>query len=288
MFLEKIFKVPAFQEAYVAGLKEFSQGIFRPERLAWQVDELARAIQPAIEDESPEKLERFTQVVAGKTVEMAPFGGGPGGPRRGGFGGQGPMFQAPKPIKPFVAIRARSIQDQLDGKSKGMEVGGFGPGGGPPRGGPGRNPELVNFRCVRIGGVVDPDLPQRAANKVLNPEIHILGDDPLWLTDVGRRRGSHDGIKFAIVGVPSRGITQDLMGGVQFLGACHRLGRSVIEIRMKVLGQQPVRSANLPESAVAVEAERGVMIGFSALQSPILPCEISVASFNAASNCIWH
>jgi hypothetical protein len=114
------------------------------------VDEIARAIQPAIEEESPEKLARFTQVVAGKTVEATPFGGrpgpaeragenpGPGGPRRGGpFGGPGPMFQPPKPIKPFVVIRARSIQDQLEGKSKGMELGGFRPGGGSPRGGPG-------------------------------------------------------------------------------------------------------------------------------------------------------
>jgi spore coat protein H len=150
IFLERVFKVPAFQKAYLASLREFSQGLFRPERLSGQVDEIARAIQPAIEEESPEKLSRFTQVVAGKTVEAAPFGGPPrppetagdnagsSGPRRGGpFGGPGPMFQPPKPIKPFVVIRARSIQDQLDGKSKGMEVGGFGPGRGPRRGGPG-------------------------------------------------------------------------------------------------------------------------------------------------------
>src|SRR5678816_1203833 len=39
MFLERIFKVPAFQEAYLAILKEFSQGLFRPERLSGQVDE---------------------------------------------------------------------------------------------------------------------------------------------------------------------------------------------------------------------------------------------------------
>ena len=47
------------------------------------------------------------------------------------------MFQPPKPIKPFVIVRARSIQDQLDGNSKGMEVGGFGQGRGPQRGGAG-------------------------------------------------------------------------------------------------------------------------------------------------------
>ena len=57
------------------------------------------------------------------------------------FGGGDPI----KSIKGFVKIRAQSISDQLDGKSEGQTVGGFGfrpggPGGpgGPPGGfGPG-------------------------------------------------------------------------------------------------------------------------------------------------------
>ena len=55
---------------------------------------------------------------------------------------------------------------------------------------------------------------------------------------------------------------------------------------MMMFGQQPVSGANLLEGAAAVEAERGVMIDFSALQSPTLPREICTASFIAPSNCI--
>ena len=76
------------------------------------------------------------------------------------------------------------------------------------------------------------------------------------------------------------------MGRVQLLSACHCLGRSAIKIRMMMLGQQPVSGTNLHDGAVAVEAERGVMIGFSSFQFLNLTYEISVASSIAASNCI--
>lgn len=55
------------------------------------------------------------------------FGGGPGGP--GGFGG------GVKPIKAFVGVRWQSVEDQLSGKSTGVELGG-GFGGPPGSGGP--------------------------------------------------------------------------------------------------------------------------------------------------------
>ena len=142
-FLERVFKVDAFQSAYRARLAEFAKTIFNPQRIQRQVDELAAALREAVKEESPEKLERFDQVVRGETVSPAPFGGGPGGPGGPGRGGPGrpggPMgFGAVKPIKAFVTARTPSIEQQLAGSNKGQVIermfgpgargGGFGPG----------------------------------------------------------------------------------------------------------------------------------------------------------------
>lgn len=137
-FLERIFKHEEFRRLYRARLEQFSKTLFQPERFHKQVDELAAVLRPAIEAESAEKLAAFDKVVAGEAVAPAMFGRGPGpgGPRMGGF----PGFQPPKAIKPFVEIRAKSIADQLAGKSEGQVIPefGFGGPGGPGRGfGPG-------------------------------------------------------------------------------------------------------------------------------------------------------
>ena len=124
-FLERVFKVEAFKKMYLTRLSEFSQTIFKPERLAMQVDELASVLRPAVREESEDKLARFDQVVAGNSP---PNGGGPGFGR--GFG------QPTKPIKPFAKIRSQSVSDQLAGKSEGEKIV-FGFGGPGRRGGPG-------------------------------------------------------------------------------------------------------------------------------------------------------
>ncbi|MBI1842623.1 MAG: CotH kinase family protein [Verrucomicrobia bacterium] len=152
-FLERVFKVDAFKTRYLARLREFSETLFDPKRLASQVDELAAVIRPSIQEESREKAERFETAVSGKPLaggfpgfggpgrgggDRGGFGGpqpgGPGGPPPGGFGGQ------IKPIKTFAPIRAESVKDQLAGKSPGSKLGEF--GFGPPgmRGGGGRGP----------------------------------------------------------------------------------------------------------------------------------------------------
>lgn len=164
-FFERVFAVPAFKEAYLARMKEFQSTIFQPERLARQVDEVGALLRPSVAEESPDKLERFNQVVSGKAVAGNPFGGGgPGGPGRpgengrpGGPGGDGrpggpggpgrggpgmnPFGNPPKPIKGFVPLRHQSVAAQLAGTSPGMELGGPGGPGGPGnpggRGGPG-------------------------------------------------------------------------------------------------------------------------------------------------------
>lgn len=154
-FFERVLGVPAVKDAYLARLKEFQGTIFQPERLAKQVDDVAKVIRDAVKDESPEKLERFDKVVAGEAVAMM-FGGGgprggdrgpgPGGPGgdRGPGGGRGPggpggfgFGQPPKPIKGFVPARHASVAAQLAGKSEGLPIGERGGPGGPGGRGPG-------------------------------------------------------------------------------------------------------------------------------------------------------
>ncbi|HTL57982.1 MAG TPA: CotH kinase family protein [Candidatus Limnocylindrales bacterium] len=131
-FLERMYNLAEFQRLYRAALKEFSGTIFNPERFRQQVDEVGAAIRQAVADESEEKVARFDEVVAGGNVPQRGFGGRMG-PPFGGFGD--PM----KSIKGFVKVRAQSISDQLDGKSEGLTVTGFGfrPGGRGPGGPPG-------------------------------------------------------------------------------------------------------------------------------------------------------
>lgn len=156
-FLERVFKVDGFRELYLRKLEQYSKTIFQPERFHHQVDEVAAAIRPAVQEESETKLKRFDTVVSGKPVEPAGFFGGqprggpppgpqggpfvgPGGDRPGGppFGGPPGFMQPAKPIKGFVDARSKSVGEQLTGMDKGKTLDdlGFGPPGGP--GGPGR------------------------------------------------------------------------------------------------------------------------------------------------------
>jgi hypothetical protein len=63
------------------------------------------AIRPAVREESEDKLARFDKVVAGESLSGGGFGP---------FGASGT-----KPIKPFAAIRTRSVLEQLAGTSQG-------------------------------------------------------------------------------------------------------------------------------------------------------------------------
>lgn len=139
-FLERVFRLDAFQSRYRARLSEYSKTIFQPARFGKQVDALAVALRPAVAEESPEKLARFDKLVAGESVESAGFGrpgaGGPPGFGPPGFGG--PPGGAPpgagrtKPIKAFVGPRSESVLAQLAGKSEGItSAGRGGPGGFP-------------------------------------------------------------------------------------------------------------------------------------------------------------
>ena len=132
-FVERVFKVEAFQKLYRARLGEFSRTIFQPERFTNQVNLVATALRGAVKEESIEQLARFDKAVAGETVARGDGGPGKrdgnGGRMRGGFG-------SANSIKAFVAVRSQSVLDQLAGKSegrvivRGMGRGPDGPGGG--------------------------------------------------------------------------------------------------------------------------------------------------------------
>src|SRR5688572_766572 len=127
-FLERVYAVSAFKTKYEAKLKEINETIGRPERITKQVDQIAAAIRPAVKEESAEKLARFEKAASGEGSEPAGMPGGGGGPPG--------MNAAVQPIKKFVVERAKSIEAQLAGKSKGADIDapppgvqrGFGPG----------------------------------------------------------------------------------------------------------------------------------------------------------------
>ena len=136
-FLDRVMKVAAVKDAYLARIQEFQGTLFQPARFAKLVDQVAARIRPVIQQEDVGKLKSFDQAVAG---EM-PDNSGDGGP--GGGGGRGPFGMRAKPIKTFVKERHQFVADQLAGKSEGQPLGGgmpFGRGPGGPGGPGGRGP----------------------------------------------------------------------------------------------------------------------------------------------------
>jgi spore coat protein H len=112
-FLERVFKVPAFQKLYLAKFEEFDKSLFVPQRFVKQVDQFAAAIRPAVKEESVSMLDNLDSAVAGETVSA--------------------REDASKPIKAFVAVRAASVLAQVAGKSHGIILrnSGRNPFGGP-------------------------------------------------------------------------------------------------------------------------------------------------------------
>ena len=147
-FLDRVFKLEAFKKLYLAKLTEFNETLFQPGNFAEQVDEIAAAIRPAVEEESAEKLARFDKVVVGESIPRGDGAGGPPGPFAGG---------SIKPIKGFVKTRAAEVSAQLEGKSEGLSLDGGGPGGpGGPRG-PGGGFNMGRMLAGVFMGAFDAD-----------------------------------------------------------------------------------------------------------------------------------
>lgn len=138
-FLARVFAVESFRTLYLARLEEFTQAIFKPERIHRQVDETAAAIRDAVRDESATKLAAFDKLAAGESVQR---------------GGGGFMRPPPtKPIKPFVTARFASLTDQLTGVSTGKTLDSGMGFGDPARAAPG----IAMFLSPTLLGALDAD-----------------------------------------------------------------------------------------------------------------------------------
>ncbi len=106
-FLDRVMRVEEFRKTYREQMRELLATKFTSDRLGRRIDELAAAIRDSVAAESTFRLERFEEAVAERKLPR--WTGDPTDPRRTGH-----------QIKRFIAARARSVRDQLDGKSKGF------------------------------------------------------------------------------------------------------------------------------------------------------------------------
>jgi hypothetical protein len=107
-FLERVMAVEGFRHTYRAHLEDFLTRLFVPHRLHRRVDEMAAILRDPIAAESAFRLKKFEQAVGINPVEASP-GETPNGVNH-------PAHQ----IKRFVEARAKSVRQQLDGKSAGI------------------------------------------------------------------------------------------------------------------------------------------------------------------------
>jgi len=125
LFLERLYGVDAFKEAYVAHMQNFNDSLFQPIRINAQIEELASSIRPALQDDSPEKLLLFNRLVSWDShhnisnvlAELKEAGANIPPPSHGSFGYDTEV----KPIRGFVVERTKSVEDQLAGRSDGLE-----------------------------------------------------------------------------------------------------------------------------------------------------------------------
>ena len=109
-FLERCFAVDAFRKRYNATLRSLLETEFTAEKLFPQVDHIAQAIRPFVQEEgTPERFERFEQCSSGAWVPGIRDSSNPMSDNR-------PAHQ----IKRFILNRRISVLDQLDGRTIGI------------------------------------------------------------------------------------------------------------------------------------------------------------------------
>jgi DNA-directed RNA polymerase specialized sigma24 family protein len=107
-FIERVMGVEEFRRIYRGHLEDFFARLFVPERLHRRIDEMAALIREPVAAESAFKLNKFEQSVGLKPVTPSPG--------ETTFGLTRPAHD----MKGFIEARARSVREQLDGKSKGV------------------------------------------------------------------------------------------------------------------------------------------------------------------------
>jgi len=116
-FLNRVMKVEAFRTIYRRKLEQALAGPFTVAGLNREIDQLATILRPAIAAESQFRLQRF-DIAVSATWEKGPRDG----KQEDAFGPAAPAQQ----LKRFIIARAKSVRDQLDGKSQGSLLAGFG------------------------------------------------------------------------------------------------------------------------------------------------------------------
>ena len=128
----------------------------------------------------------------------------------------------------------------------------------------------VGLGPFRIGGVLDPDIQSGASQKVVEPQVDVLGQvflDPGgadWLS------GGIGLVQLLIVDFPSIRITEDLMCCVEGLGLFNGIRRTSVEVRVVLFGEQSVGDPDLLGRAAAVEAQSCVVVWKGCLQRSVL------------------
>lgn len=107
-FVERVMAVEEFRRLYRAHLEDFLAHLFVPHRLHRRIDEMAAVIRDPLAAESAFRLNKFEQAVGLRPVKPSP-GETPDGVNH-------PAHE----LKRFIEARAKSVRQQLDGKTKGM------------------------------------------------------------------------------------------------------------------------------------------------------------------------
>ncbi len=108
--LERLMGLEEFREKYRSHLEVFLDRLLVPTRLHKKMDELAAVLREPIASESFFRLQKFEQSVGMKPVERMK------GETRHGIRARAYPFMR------FVEARAKSVREQLDGKSAGIIV----------------------------------------------------------------------------------------------------------------------------------------------------------------------
>jgi len=107
-FLQRMLEVGAVRECYRRELERIRNTLFLPDRLGHRVDELVPVVRPFIAEESAGRLARFEREV-GQARGLAPISNNGSPPRR-------PSYS----LKSFIAARAESVSQQLEGRAEGV------------------------------------------------------------------------------------------------------------------------------------------------------------------------
>jgi len=124
-----------------------------------------------------------------------------------------------------------------------------------------RDDEFVGFCAVRIARIVHPHFEFGAAQKFQDAEVNIFGDVAGGTAGAFLFRRLLGCGQFRVVGLPSFGIAQDFISGIQFPCAGGGMNATPVHIGMMLFGEHAVGGADLRIGAVLVKPERRVMIG---------------------------